>query len=66
MLIARQHIPNMHQWTNWERVFSTWSVQELRNITIEEPLKVVFSTWSVLRYYKQEKFSWLSDSCHSQ
>jgi hypothetical protein len=56
MLIARQQIPNMHQWTNWEAVFSIWSVQQLRNITIEELLEAVFSMWSVMRYYIQEKF----------
>jgi hypothetical protein len=35
---ARQQIPNMHQWTKWETVFSAWSVQQLRDTTIEELL----------------------------
>jgi hypothetical protein len=36
--IARQHIPNTHQWTNWEAVFSTRSAWQLRDATIEELL----------------------------
>jgi hypothetical protein len=39
-----QQIPNTHQWTNWEVVFSMWSVRQLRDATIEELLEAVFST----------------------
>jgi hypothetical protein len=52
--IARQQIPNMHNWTNWE-VFSTRSVRYLRDATIEETLGEVFSVQSVPRCYKQDK-----------
>jgi hypothetical protein len=31
--VARQQIPNTHQWTNWEEVFSTLSVRQLRDVT---------------------------------
>jgi hypothetical protein len=42
MLVARQQIPNTHQWNNWEAVFSTRSVRELGDATIEEVLEAVF------------------------
>jgi hypothetical protein len=42
MPIARQQIPNMHQWTNWEAVFSARSVRQLRDTTIEELLEQCF------------------------
>jgi uncharacterized membrane protein len=54
-LVARQKIPDKHQWTNWEAVFSTWSMRQLRVATIEELLGEVFSVRSVLRCYKQDK-----------
>jgi hypothetical protein len=28
-LVARKQIPNTHQWTNWEEVFSMRSVRQL-------------------------------------
>jgi hypothetical protein len=45
----------MHQWTNWEAVFSTWSVQQLRDATIEELLKKLFSVRSIPRCYEKDK-----------
>jgi hypothetical protein len=39
--------------TNWEAVFSTWSVRQLRDATIEL-LEEVFSMRSVQRCYKQD------------
>jgi hypothetical protein len=55
MPIARQQIPNMHQWTDWEEVFSMQSVWQLHDATIEELLEVVFSVRSEPRCYKQDK-----------
>jgi uncharacterized membrane protein len=46
MPVAKQQIPNTHQWTNWEAVFSTMSVGQLRQATIEL-LVTVFSMQSV-------------------
>jgi hypothetical protein len=43
----RQHIPNTHQWTNWEAVFSARCVRQLCGATIEELLGDVFSVRSV-------------------
>jgi hypothetical protein len=37
-----QQIPNTYQWSNWEAMFSTCSVQQLRDATIEEMLEAVF------------------------
>jgi hypothetical protein len=54
MPVAKQQIPNMHQWTTWEAVFFTRSVRQLRDATIEM-LEAVFSMRSVPRYYKQNK-----------
>jgi hypothetical protein len=54
MPIARQEIPNVHKWANWEVVFSTWSVRQLRDATIENLLEAVFSMLSVPRYFKQD------------
>jgi hypothetical protein len=31
MPVARQQIPNMHQWANWEVVFSVWSAKQQLN-----------------------------------
>jgi hypothetical protein len=53
MPIARQQIPNIHQQTNWEVVFSTQSVQQLRDATIEEWLEAVM--WSVPKCQQQDK-----------
>jgi hypothetical protein len=53
MPVAREQIPNMHQWTNWEAVFSTRSVRQLREATREELFEAVFSVLSVPRCYKQ-------------
>jgi hypothetical protein len=33
--VARQQIPNTHQYTNWEAIFSTRSMRLLRGATIE-------------------------------
>jgi hypothetical protein len=46
----------MRQWANWEAVFSTESVRQLRDATIEELLAGVYSVRSVPRCYKQDKF----------
>jgi hypothetical protein len=43
MPVARQQIPNIHQWTNWEAEFSMRSVRQLRDATTEELLGEVFS-----------------------
>jgi hypothetical protein len=56
MPIARKQIRSLHQWTNWEVMFSTQSVQQLHDTTIEGLLGVVFSVWSMPRCYKQDKF----------
>jgi hypothetical protein len=48
--VAKQQIPNMHQWTNWEVVFSTRSVRELRNATVKELLEAAFSIWTTPRH----------------
>jgi hypothetical protein len=53
--VARQQIPNTHQWTNWEEVFSMLSVIQLLDATIEELLEAVFSMLSVPRCCKQNK-----------
>jgi hypothetical protein len=53
MPISRRQIPNMHQWTNWDAIFSTRSVRQLRNAT--ELLEAVFSMRPVQRCYKQGK-----------
>jgi hypothetical protein len=45
----------MHQWANWEEMFSTRSVQQLHDATIEELLEAVFSKQSVPKCYEQEK-----------
>jgi hypothetical protein len=42
MPVARQQIPNTHKWSNWEAVFSTQSVRQLCDATIEELLEAVF------------------------
>jgi hypothetical protein len=52
MIVARQQIPNTHQ---WEVVFSTRSVQQLCEVKIEELMGEVFSVRSVPRCYKQDK-----------
>jgi hypothetical protein len=44
----------MNQWTNWEAGFSTRSVRQLRDVTIEL-VEVVLSMWSLPRCYKQDK-----------
>jgi hypothetical protein len=54
MLVARQQIPNTHEWTNWEAVFSEQLLQQLCDATIEELLREVFSVRSMPRCYKQE------------
>jgi hypothetical protein len=51
MPAARQQIPNKHQWTNWEAVFSAKSVRKLHDAIIEE----VFTVQLVPRCYKQDK-----------
>jgi hypothetical protein len=52
--VSRQQIRNTHQWNNWEAVFSTLSVGQMRDATIEL-LEAVFSMRSVLRCFKQYK-----------
>jgi hypothetical protein len=46
--VARQQIHNTHRWTNYEAVFSTRSVRQLRDATIEL-LETVFSLRSMPR-----------------
>jgi hypothetical protein len=46
----------MHQWTNWELVFSAWSMGQLCGAIIEELFGGVFSVRSVLRCFKQDRF----------
>jgi hypothetical protein len=53
--VARQQIPNTHQCTKLAEVFPTRSVRQLRDATIEELLREVFSVKSVPRCYKQDK-----------
>jgi hypothetical protein len=33
--VPRQQIPKRHQWTNWEEMFSAWSLRQLHDATIE-------------------------------
>jgi hypothetical protein len=47
--VARQQISTMHQWTNWEAVFSARSVRHLRDATIKELLEAAFSMQSMPR-----------------
>jgi hypothetical protein len=49
MAIVRQQIPNMHQWTNWEAVFSVQSTKQ----QVNSNSGMVFSVQSMPRYYKQ-------------
>jgi hypothetical protein len=44
----------VHQWSKWEAVFSTRSVRQLREATVEL-LGEVFSVRSKARCYKQDK-----------
>jgi hypothetical protein len=46
---------NTHKWSNWEAVFSTLSVRQLRDVTTQELLGELFSVLSVPRCYKHEK-----------
>jgi hypothetical protein len=55
MPVARQQIRNMHQWTNWKEVFSTWSMQQLHDATIKELLEAVFRIRFMPRCYKQDR-----------
>jgi hypothetical protein len=55
--VARQQIPNTHQWTHWEAVFSKRSMQQLRDTIIQELLEDMFSERSVPRCFKQDKSS---------
>jgi hypothetical protein len=52
--VATEQFPNTHQWANWEAVFITRSVQQLRNATIQL-LEAVFYVRIVPRCYKQYK-----------
>jgi hypothetical protein len=45
----------MHEWSKWEAVFSTKSVRQLCDATIEELLGEVFTVGSVPRCFKQAK-----------
>jgi hypothetical protein len=55
MPVARQKIPNMHQWTNWKEVSSTQSAQQLCDAAIGELLEAVFSMWSMPRCYEKDE-----------
>jgi uncharacterized protein YifN (PemK superfamily) len=50
-----QHIPNTHQWTKCEAVFSIRSMRHLHGATTKELLREVFPVCSVPTYYKQNK-----------
>jgi hypothetical protein len=41
--VARQQIPETQQKTNWEAAFSTRSMRQLRDATIEELLEAMFA-----------------------
>jgi hypothetical protein len=51
MHIARQQIPNTHQWTNREVVFSKQSAPHDATILLD----TVFPMWSMPWCYKQDK-----------
>jgi hypothetical protein len=51
MPVARQQIPNKHQWANWEVVFYKRTVRQLRNTTVEELLEKVFYVQFVPRCF---------------
>jgi hypothetical protein len=53
--VAMQRILSPHRWANWEAVFFTRPVRQLRAATIEELLGKVFSVRSVPRSFKQDK-----------
>jgi hypothetical protein len=53
--VARQQIPNTHQWTNREEVFSKRAVQQLHDAIKELLLRDVFPVRYVPRCYKQAK-----------
>jgi hypothetical protein len=53
-VLAREQIRNTEQWSKWETVFSTRSVLQLRDATIDELLGEVFSMRSLTRCYKQD------------
>jgi hypothetical protein len=55
MPVARQQIPNMHQWISREEVLRMWSMWLLHDTT-EDLLEAVFSMWFVPRCYEQNKF----------
>jgi hypothetical protein len=52
--VARQQIHNTHQWINYEEMFCTQSVRQLRDATIEL-LKAAFSMLYMPRCFKQNK-----------
>jgi hypothetical protein len=53
--IARQQLPNTHQWTNWEALFSARPLRQLLDSKIEELLEAVFSVRSVPGCFTQDK-----------
>jgi hypothetical protein len=55
MPVARELIPNTHQYTNWEASFCARSVQQMRDVTTEGLFEAVFSIRSVPICYKQYK-----------
>jgi hypothetical protein len=55
MPVAGQQIINTHKWSNWEVLFSTQSMPQLRDATIEELFGEVFSTLSVSRICNEEQ-----------
>jgi hypothetical protein len=52
--VARQHIRNMQQWSNWEAVFPSRSVRQLHG-EITELLGGVFSIRSVPRLCNEKQ-----------
>jgi hypothetical protein len=52
--VMASKFPNTHQWSNWEAVFSTHYVRQLRNATIKL-LEEMISMRSVPRCNKQDK-----------
>jgi hypothetical protein len=51
--VSRQQIRNTQQWSNWE-VFSTRSVRQLRDATLQELLGKVFPMRPVKRVYEEQ------------
>jgi hypothetical protein len=58
MPVAGLQLCNKQQWSNWEAVFSTWSMPIATWCKIEL-LGDMFSVGSMLRLYKEDQLSFL-------